>query len=185
MEKADEALKKAERSLERYRKNKTMVHPEELEGKYKKPFEKLKKQLKEELEEYLRFFVLDGLQIRNDEEGRQVIAEINLAFKEMKIGKRVRRAAFKDFDLGKIMMIAQEYRQIVELIYKAYFDRHTCLYVPACSWDPDNPKPPLIYNDIVDKFWDDETNKWLDRERPPGDAILIFIENIREVQRND
>ena len=51
-------------------------------GKYKKPFEKLKQQLKEELEEYLRLFVLDGLQFRDDDEGRQLVDEINRAFRE-------------------------------------------------------------------------------------------------------
>ena len=64
-------------------------------GKYKKPFEKLKQQLKEELEEYLRLFILDGLQIRDDDEGQRLIDEINQAFKETQIGKQVGRAAFR------------------------------------------------------------------------------------------
>lgn len=144
-------------------------------GKYKKAFEKLKQQLKEELEEYLRLFILDGLQIRDDSEGQQLIDEINRAFKEGQIGKRVGRAAFREFDLEKIKQIAQEHRRKVEGIYKAYFDRHTCLYAAGPSWDPDNPQPPLIYNDIVDKFWSEETGGWITREKPPGDAILIFI----------
>lgn len=144
-------------------------------GKYKKPFEKLKQQLKEELEEYLRLFALDGLQFRDDDEGRQLVDEINRAFREGQIGKRVGRAAFREFDLEKIKQIAQEHRQKVEGIYKAYFDRHTCLYAAGPSWDPDNPQPPLIYNDLVDKFWSEETGEWITREKPPGDAILIFI----------
>ena len=61
-------------------------------GRYKKPFEKLKQQLKEELEEYLRLFILDGLQFRDDDEGRQLVDEINRAFREGQIGKRVGRA---------------------------------------------------------------------------------------------
>ena len=61
--------------------------PEELAGKYKKPFEKLKQQLKEELEEYLRLFILDGLRFRDDEEGKQLVDEINRAFKEGQIGR--------------------------------------------------------------------------------------------------
>lgn len=144
-------------------------------GKYKKSFEKLKQQLKEELEEYLRLFVLDGLQVRNDDEGQQVIAEINQAFKEAQIGRQVGRAAFREFDLEKIKRIAEEHRRKVGGIYKAYFDRHTCLYAAGPSWDPDNPQPPLIYNDLVDKFWSEETGGWITREKPPGDAILIFI----------
>ena len=176
-EKAEKALEKAAATLEKYRKNKTLVPPEELAGKYKKSFEKLKQQLKEELEEYLRLFVLDGLQVRNDDEGQQVIAEINQAFKEAQIGRQVGRAAFREFDLEKIKQIAQEYRQKVEGIYKAYFDRHTCLYAAGPSWDPDNPQPPLIYNDIVDKFYDEAAGGWISKEKPPGAAILIFIKS--------
>ena len=145
-------------------------------GKYKKPFEKLKQQLKEELEEYLRLFALDGLQFRDDDEGRQIIAEINQAW----------RAAFREFDLEKIQRIAQEHRQRVHGIYKAYFDRHTCLYAAGPSWDPDNPQPPLVYNDIVDKFYDEAAGGWISKEKPPGAAILIFVrENKTTEQKED
>ena len=155
-------------------------------GKYKKPFEKLKQQLKEELEEYLRLFVLDGLQVRNDDEGQQVIAEINQAFKEAQIGRQVGRAAFREFDLEKIKRIAEEHRRKVVGIYKAYFDRHTCLYAAGPSWDPDNPQPPLIYNDIVDKFYDEAAGGWISKEKPPGAAILIFVkENKTTEQKED
>lgn len=176
-EKAVKALEKAAVTLEKYRKNKTLVPPEELAGKYKKPFEKLKQQLKEELEEYLRLFILDGLRIRDDDEGQRLIGEINQAFKEAQIGKQVGRAAFREFDLEKIKRIAQEHRQRVMGIYKAYFDRHTCLYAAGPSWDPENPQPPLIYNDIVDKFYDEAAGGWISKEKPPGAAILIFIKS--------
>lgn len=185
-EKAEKTLEKLAATLERYRKNKTLVPPEELAGKYKKPFEKLKQQLKEELEEYLRLFVLDGLQVRNDDEGQQVIAEINQAFKEAQVGRQIGRAAFREFDLEKVKQIAREHRQRVMGIYKAYFDRHTCLYAAGPSWDPDNPQPPLIYNDIVDKFYDEAADGWITKEKPTGAAILIFIkENKTTEQKED
>lgn len=174
-EKAVKTLEKAAVMLEKYRKNRILVSPEELAGRYKKPFEKLKQQLKEELEEYLRLFILDGLEFQDDDEGRQLIDEINRTFKEAQIGRRVGRAAFREFDLEKIKRIAQEHRQKVEGIYKAYFDCHTCLYAAGPSWDPDNPQSPLIYNDIVDKFYDEAAGGWISKEKPPGAAILIFI----------
>lgn len=180
MDNIEKALEKAAKTLEKYRKNKTLVPPEELAGKYKKPFEKLKQQLKEELEEYLKLFILDELQIWDNEEGQQFIDEINQAFKERQVGKRVGRAAFREFDLEKIKQIAQEHRQRIEKIYKAYFDCHTCLYAAGPSWDPDNPQPPLIYNDIVDKFYDEAAGGWISKEKPPGAAILIFISEKKE-----
>lgn len=179
-EKAVKALEKAAVTLEKYRKNKTLVPPKELAGKYKKPFEKLKQQLKEELEEYLRLFILDGLQIRDDDEGQRLIDEINQVFKEAQIGKQVGRAAFREFDLEKIKRIAQEHRQRVMGIYKAYFDRHACLYAAGPSWNPENLQPPFIYNDIVDKFYDEAADRWISKENPPGEGILIFISEKKE-----
>ena len=156
-------------------------------GKYKKPFEKLKQQLKEELEEYLRLFVLEDLKVIDDDEGRQIIAEINQAWQQAEVGRQIGRAAFREFDLEKIQRIAQEHRQRVHGIYKAYFDRHTCLYAAGPSWDPDNPQPPLVYNDIVDKFYDEAAGGWISKEKPPGAAILIFIksENKTTEQKED
>ncbi|MCM1221462.1 MAG: hypothetical protein NC548_43985 [Lachnospiraceae bacterium] len=155
-------------------------------GKYKKPFERLKQQLKEELEEYLRLFVLEGLKVLNDDEGQRLIDEINRAWKQAEIGRRIGRAAFREFDLGKIQQIAQEHRRKVWGIYKAYFDRHTCIYAAGPCWDPDNPQTPLIYNDIVDKFYDEAAGRWINREKPPGAAILIFIkENKTTEQKED
>ena len=140
----------------------------------------MKQQLKAELEEYLRLFILDGLKIIDDDEGSQIVDQINQAWKESEVGRRIGRAAFREFDLEKIKQIAQEHRQRVEEIYKAYFDRHTCLYAAGPSWDPDNPQPPLIYNDIVDKFYDEAAGGWISKEKPPGAAILIFISEKKE-----
>ena len=61
MEKAAEALKKLTITLEKYRKNKTMVSPADLAGKYKAPFEKLKKQLNDEVAEYMILYSLTDL----------------------------------------------------------------------------------------------------------------------------
>ena len=147
----------------------------------------MKQQLKEELEEYLRLFVLDGLTIRDNDEGRGVVSEIEQSWKDADGGHQIGVAAFRDFDLEKIKRIAEEHRQRVAGIYKAYFDRHTCLYAAGPSWDPDNPQPPLIYNDIVDKFYDEAAGGWISKEKPPGAAILIFIksENKTTEQKED
>ena len=187
MEKSSKSLEKTAETLDRYRKNKTLVPPEELAGKYKKSFQKLSKQLKRELEEYLSLFILDGIKIIDNDEGHQVAEQINQAWKQAGIEQQIKRAAFLEFDLEKIKRIAKEQRQRVMGIYKAYFERHTCLYAAGPSWDTDNPQPPLIYNDIVDKFYDEATGGWISKNKPPGAAILIFIksENITTEQKED
>ena len=48
------------------------------------------------------------------------------------------------------------------------------------------PQPPLIYNDIVDKFHDEAAGGWISKEKPPGAAILIFVrENKTTEQKED
>lgn len=174
MQRADEALKTVAATLERYRKNKTMVSPADLTGRYAVPFRKLKEQLCRELEGYLKAYCLEGLVILNDAEGDALIRQMNAAFLEIGTGRKVGRAAFKDFDLAAVRAAAQELRQNVRGLWRAYFDKHTCLYVYGECFAEDAPNSPLIYNQLVDKFLDETTGKWTGREKPPGDAILIF-----------
>lgn len=83
MGKADEALKKAALTLEKYRKNKTLVAPEDLKGKYKVPFQKLKHQLAEELGEYLRQYCLAGFIIQKETD--PVVGKIQKSFDDKQI----------------------------------------------------------------------------------------------------
>lgn len=175
MEKAQEALKTLESTLEKYRLNKTRVSPADLEGRYKVSFQKLKEKLKAETESYLSAYCLSGFRILQSDSG-ELIAAIDRSFKESRIGKRAGRAVFKDFSLQELQEIAREQRQRVQELYAEYFNRHTCLYADGPCWDESNPRNPLIYNDLVDKFWDDGAGEWISREKPPGDAVLIFIQ---------
>ena len=184
MEKADEALKKAALTLEKYRKNKTLVAPEDLKGKYEVPFQKLKHQLAEELVEYLRQYCLAGFIIQKETD--PVIEKIQKSFDDNQIGKRVGQAAFRRFDLEEIKKIAADWRREVERIWTEYFNEHVCLYTWGQCYAEESTATPLIYNDLVDKFWDEAAGEWTDREKPPGAAILIFIKKgqLDEQQRN-
>lgn len=122
--KAEKALEKAAITLERYRKNKTLVPPEELAGKYKKSFERLEQQLKAELEEYLKLRVIEGLQIIDNDEGRRTIDRIDQMIQASGAGREVGRAAFQRFDLEEIERLAGELHwKIHEEIYKPYVER--------------------------------------------------------------
>lgn len=174
MQKSEEAFKIAALTLEKYRKNKTLVPPEDLAGKYKVPFQNLKNQLKREVQEYLETYCLGGLLIAKDD-CEEVVAEINQAYADADVGKRIGRAIFKDFDLEAVKQIAEEHRQRIYKIWERYFNEHTCLYANAPCFIEGNPQIPFIYNTLVDKFWDESTGTWIDREKPPGEALLISI----------
>lgn len=172
---AGKALKNAGRTLENYKKNLAVLSPEDLAGKYRKSFLRQRQKLKEELEEYLNAFVLEGIRILDNEEGRDVAGSIIRMLRSDGAGEQAGRAAFQELDLGEVVRIAQEQRDMVWDIYGAYLGRHTCLYAAGPSWDPDDPQPPLIYNDILDKFYNAESGRWEHREKPPGAAVLIFL----------
>lgn len=172
-----------EKTLEKYRKNKTLVAPEDLEGKYKVPFEKLKQQLKTELEEYLyAFFHFEQLTIRQDDKGKRFIEQINQTINGSDYGKRVGWAVFKEFDLEQAERITEaEGHRIFEGIYTEYFNKYTCARAPAECWDIENPKTPRIYNDLVDKYYDEATGRWItDEAESKKPAILIFVNGDKE-----
>lgn len=174
---AGKALERAGRTLENYKKNLATVSPEDLAGKYRKAFLRQRQKLKDELEEYLNAFVLEGVRILDDEEGRGVEDSIIRLLRLNGAEEKVWQVAFQELDMDKVVQVAQEQRGMVWDVYGAYLARHTCLYAAGPSWDPDDPQPPLVYNNILDKFYNMDSGKWEYREKPPGAAILIFLKD--------
>lgn len=163
MDNAAEIEKKLAITLEKYRKNKTLVPAADLAGKYKVPFEKLKAQLKEELETYLACYSLQGLMVIQDKEGylKEFKENVNRILSDPDIGKRAGKAAFKEFDIQQIKQIAEELRErIYNEAWVPYFQKHTGLYVTTECFNLINPLSPRIYNYLVDKFWNEETGEW-------------------------
>jgi len=172
MSKAALLLEKVTLSLEKYKKNKTLVSPEDLKGKYKVPFEKLVSQMKDELSDYLKEYSLEGLKLADDIE--TFAADVNRIYETSDYGRRVGKAIFKEFDLEQVKQIAEELRRrVYEEAWVPYFHRHTCLYATEACLAPDNPQTPRIYNSLVDKFWDEGGGGWISGKTEP--AVLIYI----------
>lgn len=163
MEKAAEILKKAAVTLEKYKKNKTLVSPQDLAGKYKQPFEKLKRQLAEELSEYLKAHSLEGLVVIRDNQGYdEFVDTVNRIFSETDTGKQVGRAAFKEYDLEKVKHLAEDLRiRVYSEAWVPYFQKHICLYLTEECLAEENPQSPRIYNSLVDMFWDARNSEWI------------------------
>lgn len=170
-----EALQTLRLTLEKYKKNLTLVPKSDLEGRYKAPFEKLKEQIKSELQEYLRQSVFYDIQIAADDAEAEA-QKINEMYKDMNLAKRIGTAAYKNCDIDEIIGIACELREAVLRLYGKYLDKHTCLYAQAACFDAEAPQTPLIYNDVLNKFWDTQRCEWREarqEERKP--AALIYI----------
>ena len=179
MERSEELLKKTAATLEKYKKNKTLVSPEDLAGTYKVPFERLKAQLKDELLEFLKTYSLEELAIRNDNSDafKEFIAAVEGIFSDRVIGKQISIAVYQEFDLDKVKKYAEELRQrVYHEAWFPYFQTYTCLYATAECFVPENPQTPRIYNRLVDKFWDDENDEWISNEGTKGPVVLIYFQ---------
>lgn len=175
MERTREIFQGLEVTIEKYRLNKTKVSPEDLNGRYKVSLQKLKEKLKAETESYLAAYCLSGFRILQDDSD-ELLAAIEAGIRESQVARRAGRAVFGDFSLQELQKIAEEQRQKIQKLYAEYFNRHTCLYAAGPCWDENNPQIPLIYNNLMDKFWDEDSGGWTSREKPPGDAVMIFIQ---------
>lgn len=179
MEKTTKTLEKIALLLEKYKKNKTLVSPEDLEGRYKVPFQKLKAELKEELEEYLKDYTLEQLELNtNFQEYLDKFADdVNQIFADAGIGKRIGRAVFKDFDLEQVRQLAEELRiKVYNEAWVPFFQKHICLYATKECLAEENPQKPRIYNSLVDKFWDEETREWIKDETAKKPTTMIYIQ---------
>ena len=178
MEKAAQILEKLEVTLDKYKKNKTLVSPADLAGKYKQPFEKLKAQLKEELEILFMACVIEPLPVVSDSNGwlKEYTATVNKILSEGNAGKLIGHAAFQEYDLEKVKLILEKLQiQVYNEAWLPYFQKHICLYLTEGCLAEDNPQTPRIYNSLVDKFWDEGTGEWIKDNAAKGDAILIYM----------
>ena len=174
MDKSAELLKKVEITLEKYKKNKTLVSPEDLAGKYKVPFEKLKEQLKKELQEFLKTYSLERLELREGDKLNEFVSAAERIFKTTDLGKQAGRAVFQEFDIEKVKQCAEELRiRIYNEAWLPYFQKFTCLYATPECFVPENPQTPRIYNSLVDKFWNEDKEEWIIDKGAKVPAMLI------------
>lgn len=116
MKNPDEALKQAEFTLEKYKKNKTLVSPEDLAGKYRVSFQNLKNELADDLKTFIRVYCFIGIRIKDKDD--PVVQRIQKSFDDNQIGKRVSHAAFVNFDMEEVKRIVSEQYKENLRIYK-------------------------------------------------------------------
>lgn len=173
MEEREDLLAALTIVFERYQKNKSHCSPKELNGRYKKPFEELKMQLKENLKRYIHQVVVDDLVIREDEEGQQVLEQIRQACQEFQIGRKVGVAVFQGLDLELAKQFIFELRcKVITEIYQPYWKRHIWFYFEG--EEIENLKP-VIYQDILKEYYDLSEKKWVSekewKERRETDGL--------------
>lgn len=148
-----EALDKLVATLEKYKKNSTLVSPEDLAGKYKVPYEKLRKELHDDLLFYLQTVAFEQIVVLA-EDAQWFVAKFNHLYRSLRISERIYKAAYKNYDLEAVKVVACELREAVLRLYREYMVKHTCLYAKASCFDAEKPQQPLVYNDVLNKVYE-------------------------------
>lgn len=166
--------------LEKLRRNKEKVPLEVLKTKYKAAYEKLIAEIKTEAQAIIKPIVarppswLEG-QLIKQEYNEEIAAIFNQLYQEGGYAKRIGQALYKRYSADEARQLAEEINQKYQEGLLKIFHQATCLYTTAENWDPENPVTPRIYNNLVDKFWNEEMGEWTTGEKPPGNALLLFI----------
>lgn len=181
MKSIEEVLQSLQSTFEKFKKNKNMVSPEDLAGKYKVPFDNLKKQLAEEMSTYIKISCVPSMEIDaglSKEYNEAFVKAANEIFKAGDYGNRVGKAIFQNVDLDAAKKLADEYRErILNEFYYPYMKKYTCLFVTEQCLSENDPQTPRIYNSFVDKFWDESTGQWIkDEEAAKQSGLLIYLQ---------
>ena len=185
MKQSEKLFETASVTFEKYRKNKTLVPPEDLAGKYRVPFQKLKHQLADELSDYLMAYCMEGLELVQDNKGYfdTFIASVNRIIQETIVGRRVGQVVFVSLDIEQVKRIAEELRiKIYNEAWVPLFQNHMCLEVTEECLSDDNPLSPRIYNSLTDNYYNESTGEWEKRKTARKPAIYIYIQEERHEQ---
>lgn len=172
--------------LQKLKANKEKVPLDVLKTKYKAAYEQLCQEIKETAQNYLKEKTirtpdfLQGIKARNkyiDE-----LAEIwNQLYEGGGYPKKIGNALYKNYSIAEAEALAEEVNKSFQEKALKYFHSKTCLYATAECFDLEDTKTPKIYNDLIDKFWDEETKTWREpRDDERQNALLIFVGDKKE-----
>lgn len=157
-----ERAEKLAELLDKLRKNKEKVPLEVLKTRYKDAYEKLVTEIKAEAIEIIKPIAarspnwLEGQKVKQ-KHSEEIAAAFNQIYQEGGYAKKIGTALYKHYSIDEARQLAEEInRKYCEELLKL-FHKKTCLYTTAENWDPENPVTPRIYNELVDKFWDEKT----------------------------
>lgn len=177
----DEMFRSLQVLLAKYRKNIDNVSAEDLEGKYRNAFLKLKHQIVDEANAWLVAYVFSDITVMSSD-AEQLSAKVREYMSGFGIENRMNHALFVLSDAAALRGVADELREAVLGFYGEYLKKHTCLCAEAECFDPEKPRTPKIYNDILRKFFDERKGAW--RDALPGETdntVMIFFKEGNDV----
>lgn len=151
-----EALKILEETLSKYKKNRTLVPEADLKGKYKIPFERLKDQLKADLEKFLADTLKD-IVVFSDDSG-DFIREVQTLY-DREVARQISEAAYLHCSIAEVEGIAVAFRRSVIELYRRYWLDHIGLLAEPECFSAVHPHKPLWFDRIYGRIL--KENGWV------------------------
>ena len=148
--------------------NRERVPLETLKSVYRVPYEELKAQIRESVQEFVLLVACRHLLINPDFSLDEQTAVVQDAIDHSRIPKEIGRSITRDYDVPKIHRMALKLREEIETALWPYIDRETCLVADLA----DIEKPPVIYNTLTRQVYQD--GEWKDHPLDLRGKLLIY-----------
>ena len=122
--------------------NRERVPLETLKSVYRIPYEELKAQIRESVQEFVLLVACHHLLINPNFSLDEQTAVVQAAIDRSRMPKEIGKSLTRDYDVSKIHRMALKLREEIEAALWPYIDRETCLVADLA----DIEKTPVIYN---------------------------------------
>ena len=148
--------------------NRERVPLETLKSVYRVPYEELKAQIRESVQEFVLLVACRHLLINPEFSLEEQTAVVQDAIDRSRIPKEIGRSITRDYDVPKIHRMALKLREEVETALWPYIDRETCLVADLA----DIEKTPVIYNTLTRQVY--QEGEWKDHPLDLRGTLLIY-----------
>lgn len=146
-----------------------------LQTKFKKPYERLRKDIRAATADYITAFILQDFRLRK-EYLEEVVPIIQAAIRQSGMVRPIHALALEKQDIAAMDNLAMTLRETIQQALEPFYESHLCLYVTSECFG-DNPEIPDIYNYATGCILKD--GKWVPVDEE-GNAFLIFVTRKQE-----
>lgn len=140
-----------------------------LKTKYKKPYERLCKDIRTATADYVTGVIFQDFRLKK-EYLEEVVPIIQAAIRQSGLVPQIHAAALRQ-DLSVMDNLSVNLKTKVKEALEPFYEKHLCLYVTdECLGD--NPQTPDIYNDATGCIL--KNGAWIPMDAT-GNAVLLFV----------
>lgn len=154
--------------LDKKKRNDEQCSTEDLQGRYKKHYDKLCGDIKQLIVEFVPSLLLGGMKIRvedtEDAKRMKKYAEMIISDNSQVVKKAI-DTALSSYDFDLAIEELEPVRKKMVKVYMEYWLKH-CKPVSAPGY--------TFYNDIVDMYYAEESNLWVSKENGMTVFSILF-----------